>query len=366
MDIRFTSNVDEGLAETVRSVADADAVHGVALFVATQDDLPSTLDVALRELSVPAFGGLFPSVLHDGDAHEEGAVVAGLALEPDVSVVEDIDADDAPAAADLDPELVERDNRTAFVFVDAHADGIDAFVEALFDAYGVELNFLGGGAGILDAGSRPCVFTNDGVVSNAGVVAGVTGESTIGVNHGWQEIAGPFRVTAADGPMVEELDGRPAYDVYREAVEANADVDLDSASFFDVATSYPLGISRMDDERIVRDPFEMEDDAIRCFGAVAEHEHVHVLKGEVDALVDAAGVAYEDATAGVDGGTLVSFDCISRALYLDDHFERELDAVAPSDRPVLGALTIGEVANGGDGYLEYYNKTAVAAVVTGI
>lgn len=363
---RFTPNVDDGLVEMVRSVADAGAVQGVALFVATQNDLPSTLDAALRDLPVPVLGGLFPSVLHDGDAHEEGAVVAGLALEPDVSVVEDLDGGDAPAATDLDPALVDRDNRTAFVFVDAYADGVDAFIEALFDAYGVELNFLGGGAGLLDAGQRPCLFTNDGVVSNAGVVAGVAGESTIGVRHGWQEIAGPFRVTAADGPTVEELDGRPAYDVYREAVEADADVDLDAASFFDVATSYPLGISRMDDERIVRDPFETEGDAIRCFGAVAEREHVHVLKGNVDALVDAANVAYQDATAGVDGGTLVSFDCISRALYLDEDFDRELDAVAPPDRPVLGALTIGEIANGGDGYLEYYNKTAVAAVVDGL
>jgi hypothetical protein len=154
--------------------------------------------------------------------------------------------------------------------------------------------------------------------------------------------------------------------VYREAVEADADVELDPTSFFDVAKSYPLGISRMDDERIVRDPFAIEGDAIRCFGAVAEHEHVHVLKGDVDALVDAAGFAHADATAGADGGTLVSFDCVSRALYLDEHFERELDVVASSDRPVLGALTIGEVANGGDGYLEYYNKTAVAAVVKGI
>lgn len=40
----------------------------------------------------------------------------------------------------------------------------------------------------------------------------------------------------------------------------------------------------------------------------------------------------------------------------------ELDADGGTDSPVLGALTVGEVANDGEGHLDYYNKTAVAAV----
>jgi hypothetical protein len=46
-------------------------------------------------------------------------------------------------------------------------------------------------------------------------------------------------------------------------------------------------------------------------------------------------------------------------LYLEDKFERELSAVKTDDTPMIGALTIGEIANDGYGHLDYYNKTAV-------
>ncbi|EQD46615.1 hypothetical protein B1A_14553 [mine drainage metagenome] len=51
-------------------------------------------------------------------------------------------------------------------------------------------------------------------------------------------------------------------------------------------------------------------------------------------------------------------DCISRALFLEQDFRQEL-AVIHSPAPMLGALTIGEIANSGQDYLEFYNKTAV-------
>jgi len=59
-------------------------------------------------------------------------------------------------------------------------------------------------------------------------------------------------------------------------------------------------------------------------------------------------------------GTLV-FDCISRALFLQDHFAQELAAVAQGQSPLFGALTIGEIANSGRSYLEFFNKTTVVA-----
>ena len=58
-------------------------------------------------------------------------------------------------------------------------------------------------------------------------------------------------------------------------------------------------------------------------------------------------------------------DCISRVLFLKDRFPEEIHAVRHKGLPLFGACTIGEIANSGKDYLEFYNKTAVVAI-TGI
>jgi len=55
-------------------------------------------------------------------------------------------------------------------------------------------------------------------------------------------------------------------------------------------------------------------------------------------------------------------DCISRVLFLDDSFPLELQAVHERQLPLIGALTIGEIANSGKDYLDFYNKTAVVGM----
>ena len=63
-------------------------------------------------------------------------------------------------------------------------------------------------------------------------------------------------------------------------------------------------------------------------------------------------------------------DCISRAIFLGPRFANELAAVrtalAAGGAPApVGALTLGEISCRGDGYLEFFNKTAVVGVLHG-
>ena len=365
MEIRGVDDADRELPEVLREFDARESIEGLAVFVAAgSEPTPADLDPVLCDLSTPVFGGVFPEVLYAGGSTAEGAVVAGLSVRPDVTTVTGIDDPGVSFEAAL-PDSVAA-GRSAFVFVDAFADRIDAFTRSLFNKYGLEYDFVGGGAGTLEDGHRPCLVTDEGLVGEAAVVATVEASTGVGVEHGWQDVAGPFRVTESSGRTVSSLGDRPAFGVYKRVVGRDSERDIDREAFFEIAKSYPFGISRLGGERIVRDPHAVTDDgSLRCFGDVPEGEMVHVLTGDPESLISAAEGAYRAATAG-EGQTadasVLFFDCISRALYLGDDFERELAVIGGEGHPDLGALTIGEIANDGRGNLEFYNKTAVAAL----
>jgi hypothetical protein len=330
-------------------------------------------DPARWDVSVPVFGGVFPAVIHDGAETDRGTVVVGLPATPELQPVTGLDDTHVAIDAQLDPGVVDRGHETAFVLVDAYADRVEEFVDELFDTYGVEMTFVGGGAGRLDGPSGPSVFTHRGTISGGGVVASTTLESSVGVKHGWEAVAGPMRVTDAEGRTVHSLDGQPAFERYGEVVAEHAGASVDPESFFEFATAYPFGISRVGGETVVRDPYAVSDGSIDCFGAVPEGEFLHVLHGDRERLVTAAraarAAAVGDDTTPNDGGaddestgsSSFVFDCVSRVRYLGEAFADELAAVV--DGSTVGASTLGEIADGG-GRLEYHNKTTVVASLT--
>lgn len=366
MQTTFVAEPDTQLVSTIQERADASDVAGLLVLVAA-DGVPdeSVLTPVLRELSVPIFGGFFPGVLYEGQRYSSGAVVVSLREPPKTTVITELSDPETDIRANLRDSVAAPDETTAFVFVDGYASRIDALVQRLFESYGVECRFLGGGAGSLSDEETACLITNDGVLSDAAILATVEIPSRIGVSHGWRDVDGPFRINEADGTTLSVLDSESAFSVYRRVIEADADTGLTRDNFFEIAKSYPFGISRLHGEKIVRDPFDVgPDGSITCFGNLPEGEYLHVLTGSASSLVSAARAATETATGGDQSGPILAFDCISRALYLEDEFQTELAAIGGPTDPIIGALTIGEIANDAEGLLQFYNKTVVVSQLT--
>jgi hypothetical protein len=192
--------------------------------------------------------------------------------------------------------------------------------------------------------------------------------SSIGVAHGWRSISDAFKVTEAIGNRIITLDWRPAFDVYREVVEQHSGLSFASLPFFDIAKAYPFGIAKLDSEMVVRDPMQEQRGELICIGEVPKGAFVHILYGRPDTVIEAAGHALNlarlDFTPG-NPGLMLFVDCISRVLFLGEEFNQEISAVACDELPMVGALTLGEIANNGHDYLEFYNKTSVIGLFPG-
>ena len=363
MHTRFVERPEAELATAIRDCAAGDEVAGVLVLAATDRPLPpSALNPVLESLPVPVFGGLFPGILFEGTRYSEGAVIVSLHVDPTVTVVTDLSDPDTDIRPQLNDSVAMPEETTAFVFVDGYASRIGTFIERLFESYGVECRFLGGGAGTLSTDQTPCLLTNDGLLTDAAVLATLETPSSLGVRHGYRDVDGPFRVNRAEGSTLSMLGDESAFRVYRRVIEDYSGMELTRENFYEVAKSYPFGISRLHDEKIVRDPFTVSTDgSITCFGGIPEGEYLHVLTGDRDSLVSAAREATRAAKVPATDQPLFAFDCISRALYLDTEFDVELEAIGGRDEPAVGALTVGEIANGEGGHLQFYNKTAVVA-----
>ena len=357
---------DSGTQTSLRALleqAEADGAQGALILAREANEFSQEqLDPLLRESSIPLFGGIFPRIIYGAQRVERGTIVLSfIEHRPAVSVI------DAISDADTDiAELLSKVDaggfRSMFVFVDAFATRIDTLINELYFEFGLENHFLGGGAGSLSFEQKPTVITPAGLKQDAAVLASVADDCHVGVQHGWQRIAGPYQVTLAEGNIIQELDFKPAFDVYRSVVEAASSQVFADDNFFEIAKGYPFGISKLDAERVVRDPVSVAKSAgLVCVGNVNTGEFVDILCGEAKHLLDATSRAVELSVPGPAGKGTIFIDCISRVLFLQDEFQKEVDIVAAGDPSVIGALTLGEIANTGKDYLEFYNKTAVVA-----
>ncbi|MCD4796083.1 MAG: FIST C-terminal domain-containing protein [Candidatus Cloacimonetes bacterium] len=342
-------------------------IKGILLLACDANNYTAdNLDPILKSVNKKIFGGIFPSIIFNNKKHETGFIIAGFEDSLALKHITNISSQEVS----FDDKMIEivdeyHDSKTMFVFVDGLTERINSFIESIFTIFGLEYNFIGGGAGSLTLKQKPCIITNSGLKQDCAVIAGIKLNSGIGVKHGWNSISGPYKVTSADKTVIKELDFKPAFEVYKEVVENHSGKSINSDNFYEIAKAYPFGINKIDTEKIVRDPlFTGNNNSLICVGEVETGYFVDILTGDKNTLIEAAGKAVKSAMRDKDGGSenfIFFIDCISRVLFLEDDFSNELEEVLSNNNklPVFGALTLGEIANSKRDFLEFHNKTVV-------
>lgn len=341
--------------------ADLD-VRALLLFVADHGRPDAdALSALLHTVTTPLAGGIFPELIVEGQRRDCGMLLIPLQVPLDTLVVPLSD----PAFPGLDYFMTSSlgaGEDVLFVFADALAANKEDFVHTLYHLFGASVRYLGGGCGSLSFQPFPCVLHNSGVHQGAAVLGLGPMMVSLGVAHGWSPLSEPLKVTRADGNRVITLNWEPAMQVYRRIVEAHSGTSFNDVPFFDLAKSYPLGIIRLGTEMVIRDPFAAEGDHLLIVDHVPEGEYVRIMHGSVDSLLSGAALARVQADEGHTGmpSSYLCVDCISRVLFLKEEFGREVEILS-GPQPLHGILSIGEIANQGEAFLDVYNKTVVLA-----
>ncbi|MEQ8707320.1 MAG: FIST N-terminal domain-containing protein [Phaeodactylibacter sp.] len=343
----------------------------IILLVAESEvlDLKALID-QLNKAEVPFIGGVFPGVIHNSKLYRAGVIVKKLrAVSPPVIMT------GLNTSGFEWPDLkgvIEGVNTpvTAWIMIDGLMSNIAHFLSGLYDRLGDRVNFIGGGAGSLSLKQQPCLLTPEGLVQDAAVIALLDYDTHLGVKHGWKRLAGPVVATRTSKNVIHELNWEEAFTVYRGYIEADCECTFNAQNFFEVAKCYPFGISKSDAEEVVRDPISVnEEGGLVCVGEVPENAVLNIMKGTADNLIAAAAEAVEETLKNAPGNEYVRHtmvvDCVSRALFLEDRHEEELEQInrrikaVRSEVSPQGMLSLGEISSYGEGYLEFFNKTIV-------
>jgi hypothetical protein len=380
-------------ADTIRAVGEAVSMalapldgapaSFAFLFVSPRHDL--TLALAAAERQAP--GATFAGCTTAGEITERGLTrggVAALAVSSPETLLElrstrGVKADPAAAARQLSEGFAGWVKTAAARGLPASttvvlADGLNGAGEELVNEVLARTRpfqqVVGGAAGD-DGAFQATAVGGGGQAHQDGAVALHAFSRTpwgVGVDHGLKPTTRPMRVTKAHGNVVQQLDGRPAFDVYREYAAARG-VSLEAASAGAFLIANELGILVFDEIKRARAPLSVgADGSLSCAAGIPEGAHVAILDGEPDSMVSAAHRAAEEARRNLGRArpaAVLLFDCVCRGMILDKGFDREIAAVQSvfPGVPVAGLLTYGEIARF-KGRLEgWHNTTAVVAAI---
>jgi hypothetical protein len=371
-------DVGAALAAASRAALARSAAPAFALVLSTFDYPAEEVALAAeRELgSIPWAGVVTPAILTDGKVMPRGVAVGVLDCErlrarvgaPESPIADAREAGRAAARDALAGMPLPPADRSRAMLLFASTQHHDAaeVVHGALSVAGAGIAWCGGGTGALDAGTSGAQFAKGQAFRErvAAVTLDCHARVGVGIKHGWQPTGPPAMVTRAKSTLVEQLEHRPAFDIYRAAA-AEVGQHLEPDDFVRFAMSHPLGIPQADGEYLVRDPLALEEaGALRFLAGVPDGAIVRVMEGTPAMLVEAARaaatMARKDVAAPI-GGALV-FDCISRYLMLGDSLQDELSACHAAlgdDVPVLGCLTFGEVGAFGSRLPQFHNKTMV-------
>ncbi|MBK7859276.1 MAG: FIST C-terminal domain-containing protein [Archangiaceae bacterium] len=259
---------------------------------------------------------------------------------------------------------------TTVVLVDGLAGSGDQLVRELIKSTRAAQQVVGGAAGDEGAFSQTLVGDGQKVGPDTAAALHVFGRSPwgVGIGHGLRPTSSRMRVTRARQNVIYELDGRPAFDVYREHAKSRG-VSLTAATAGPYLIGNELGVYLGDEIVRARAPLSVgSDGSLSCAANVGQGSTVCILDGEVAPMVSAARDAAKEARDNLafakPAGVLL-FDCICRGMILKDNFSQEIAAIRAEFGavPIAGFLTYGEIADYKNSTDGWHNTTAVVVAI---
>lgn len=257
---------------------------------------------------------------------------------------------------------------SSIVLVDGLAGVGETIIESMRSQTRIFQQLAGGAAG--DNGAFDATFVGFGRSAKTNSAAALHVFSRkpwgFGVGHGLTPATSPMVVSRAEGNIIYEFNGLPAFNCYLKFAETrNLELNKDNASSF--MMKHELGVLMLGELSSARAPLALlNNGALACAAGVPTGTTMCIVDGEPDSMATAAqqaAIAAKKGLAGAPAAAILVFDCVCRHAIMGNEFSKELAAIRSifPDTPLAGFMTYGEIARI-RGRLDPWHNTTVVVV----
>jgi hypothetical protein len=222
-------------------------------------------------------------------------------------------------------------------------------LNGIYEVTGAAVPVVGGAAADDYAFRETFIFEGDRVLRDAAAAVWIASARPLKVvsKHGYAASSLPMLVTRVDGLCVSQIAGRPALEVYREALRDDGS-GLRPSEYVGQAREHPLGVIQPDGSHLIR-VVRMADDNdndLFTFAELPPFAAINVMTGRADDILAVAGPIVTEALDGLDAGVVLMFSCAARLEVLGERVAEEarLFQAAAGGVPTFGFYTYGEFA----------------------
>lgn len=355
----------------------------LALVFATADHRHDVMLAAIRDVlpHTKLLGCSGEGVIAHDESHEASAAVAVMAIAStsvvfDTFVVEEYAQQPEQAGRRLGRLVRERvrDPRCLCLMSDGLLGNCTDFLRALHEELGA-VPIVGGTAADAMTFERTFQYTDERVLSGGVVAFALSGavDVEIAVSHGCAPIGLERTVTSAESGWIREIDGIPAWQVFKEYLADDAE-DLNADGISHLCIGEPIqGDPTGYDPYVIRTPLQLDQASGALFfpgGGLTEGNRVQLTRRDPDKIRKSAQACAARLLDSHDGQTpafVLQFDCAGRGRLLFGACTAA-EIVVPlrktlgPNTPWLGFHTYGEIAPiAGRPY--YHNYTVALCAV---
>ncbi|MFN7950105.1 MAG: FIST N-terminal domain-containing protein [bacterium] len=249
-----------------------------------------------------------------------------------------------------------------FVFPDGLVGNCTEFLDALSETLPPSLPVVGGAAGDAMAFERTYQFVDDQVLSGGVAAILLSGEAhlELAVSHGCSPIGLELSVTRAAGGWLHEIDGRPAWTVFKDYLDGDPQ-DLNAEGVIHLSLADRVAEGDVEDGAEERDPFVIRtplglDKSTHALffpgGGLDTGRKVRIARRDPDRIRESAERCARrilDRGRGRTPVLVLQFDCAGRGRVLfggcaADQIVRPLQSVLGTTVPWVGFHCFGEIA----------------------
>ncbi|MCK4781761.1 FIST C-terminal domain-containing protein [Candidatus Parcubacteria bacterium] len=198
-------------------------------------------------------------------------------------------------------------------------------------------------------------FYNKEVKQHSIVAVGFWGDFSFSAvsGHGWEPIGLEMKVTKTKPGLIQEIDGKPAIEVFEKYLEKTKEEILNPEFFTKEGTFYPFGIVSENSQKVIVKAIVGATPAgeLILFTPISEGATIRILQVQTDKMVETAKEVTEDAMTQLDGKSpelAFLFSCTIRKGLLMPDQGRESKAVIEKigkDIPLFGSWNAGEICS---------------------